>query len=447
MNRLLFLFFIVFASQLSIAQTKRVKIDSLLSAYVSLYKFNGIVLVVEKGKKSYEKSYGYANKTQNKLISSESVFPIGSLTKPFTALLILRLFEENHISINEPVSTFFKNFPHDKKITVKHLLTHTSGLFESLDDPIYREQLYTTRQFTSEEKMAFFIEKPLEFNPGSKFSYSNSGYDLLGIIIEKVSGETYEECLQKYIFKPLKMTNTGLVYSALKKESKKVNGYTYLSNTKQKEAKLWNPYLSFSSGALYSSIGDLQKFYNGLKTFKIVSKESFEAATTAYLGGYGYGWFIDTIGGNKIINHGGNIEGFTSYFLMNTENDLCIILLNNITSTSLERIGNSIYKIMTNQIYVIPKPKQEIELKPDVLRSYIGQYEVSKDYITKITLENNTLFLQINNDTKLKLSAEKENVFFIKDEDMSVEFTLKQNNIFEIKIKEGLSTKTGDKTK
>ncbi len=102
---------------------------------------------------------------------------------------------------------------------------------------------------------------------------------------------------------------------------------------------------------------------------------------------------------------------------------------------------------MTNQIYVIPKPKQEIELKPDVLRSYIGQYEVSKDYITKITLENNTLFLQINNDTKLKLSAEKENVFFIKDEDMSVEFTLKQNNIFEIKIKEGLSTKTGDKTK
>lgn len=157
---------------MSISQTTEVKIDSLLKTYVGLNKFNGTALVIEKGQKTYEKSYGYSDKTQNKLISSQSVFPIGSLTKPFTALLILRLFEENKISVNEPISTFIENFPNGKEITVKHLLTHTSGLFESLDDPSYREQLYTTRQFSSEEKMAFFRDKPLEFTPGSKFSYS-----------------------------------------------------------------------------------------------------------------------------------------------------------------------------------------------------------------------------------------------------------------------------------
>ncbi|KAF2514895.1 serine hydrolase domain-containing protein [Flavobacterium foetidum] len=447
MNLKLWLFFIVFTTNLSNSQTQEVKIDSLLKAYGRLNKFNGTALVIEKRQKIYERSYGYSDKTQNKLISSQSVFPIGSLTKPFTALLILRLFDEHKISINEPVSNFVEDFPNGKEITVKHLLTHTSGLFESLDDPIYREQLYTTRQFSSKEKMLFFRDKPLEFTPGSKFSYSNSGYDLLGIIIEKISGMTYEKCLNKYILKPLKMTNTGLVYSAVKNEKKKVKGYTYLSKTKHKEAKFWNPYLSFSSGAMYSSLEDLQKFYNGLKNFKIVSKESFDAATTPFKEGYGYGWFIDKIGGDEIVDHGGNIEGFTSYFLMNLKNDICVILLNNITSQSLERIGNSIYKIVTNKPYVIPKPKEEIIVKPEILQNYTGEYEVSANYMAEITFAENSLFLQINKEGKLKLSAEKENLFFIKDEYITVEFNLNQNNIYELKIKEGLSTKTGDKIK
>jgi len=130
---------------------------------------------------------------------------------------------------------------------------------------------------------------------------------------------------------------------------------------------------------------------------------------------------------------------------MNPDHDICVILLNNITSTSLERIGNSIYKIITDKPYSLPKPKQEIQLKKEVLLSYAGKYEISENYIAEVTFENGTLFLQINTDTKLKLSAEKENVFFIKEEDITVEFTLKENKISEIKIRQGVSTKTGDK--
>lgn len=445
MIRLTLLVFLLMTNLLVSAQDDNVKIDSLLKAYVSLNKFNGTLMIAKKSKKSYEKSYGYSNTINNERISSKSIFPIASLTKPFTALLVLKLIEENKIAIDDTIGIFFKNYPMGNKITIKHLLTHTSGTYEILRNPHYYEKLNTNEKFNSTELISFFNDKPLDFEPGTKFSYSNSGYDLLGMIIEKVTGKSYENCLKKYILTPLKMTNTGVNYNLVKQGKNKVTGYSYLSNSKQIEANLWNPNLLFSSGGLYSSISDLLKLYNGLKTNKIISKKTFGLATTPFLGGYGFGWFIDTIGSDKIINHGGNIEGFTSYFLMNEENDICIILLNNITSSSLERIGNSVYKIITNKPYTIPKPKQAIQLKQEILLSYVNKYVVSKNYIANITLENGILFLQINNDQKLKLLPEKENVFFIKGEDMEIEFISKENIVLQLKIKQGLSTKIGDK--
>lgn len=443
-RRILLVFLLI--TNLSVnAQDDNVKIDSLLKAYVSLNMFNGTLMIAKKGKEIYEKSYGYSNTINNGKISSKSIFPIASLTKPFTALLVLKLIEENKISIDDTIGNFFENYPMGNKITIKHLLTHTSGIYEILRNPYYCEKLKTNEKFNSTEIISFFKDKPLDFEPGTKFSYSNSGYDLLGMIIEKVTGQSYENCLKKYILNPLKMTNTGCDYNQVKEGKNKVTGYSYLSNSKQIETNLWNPNLLFSSGGLYSSISDLLKLYNGLKANKIISKKTFGLATTPFLDSYGYGWFIDTIGNDKIINHGGNIEGFTSYFLMNEENDICIILLNNITSSSLERIGNSVYKIITNKPYTLPKPKQVIQLKQEVLLSYISKYEVSKNYIANVTLENGTLFLQINNDQKLKLLPENENTFFVKGEDMDIEFISKENLVFQLKIRQGLSTKIGDK--
>ncbi|HLP38962.1 serine hydrolase [Lacibacter sp.] len=438
---LLFFNYIVFA------QSYSSKIDSLIKAYISLNKFNGTVLVTKNGKVVFNKSYGYGDVTNKRLITSKSIFQIGSLTKPFTALLILKIFDEKKISINEPLSKFIINYPKGSEITIKHLLTHTSGIYEALQDPNYFELLTASKQLTNEERISFFCNKPLSFTPGSKFSYSNSGYDLLGAVIEKLSGLTYQECLKKYIFEPLKMQNSGFDYRALNDKKRKVTGYSYLSKTRQIESKLWNPYAIFSSGALYSTTGDLLKFYSGLKSYRIVSREVYESAVTPFLNGYGLGWYIDSIGKDLVINHGGNIDGFTSYYLMNHQNDICIILLNNITSTSLERIGNSIYKILTNMPYILPKPKLEVPVKQEILSSYVGRYEISENYIATISLENSLLFLQINNETKMKLSAEKETVFFIKDEDMEIEFVPQKNTSFQLKIRQGLSTKIGDKIK
>ena len=436
---------LLFVSYGLFAQRTVAKIDSLLKAYIALNKFNGTVLVSERATVIFNKGYGYADNSEKNAFSAKSVFQIGSLSKSFTSLLILKLFNDKGISIDEPVSKFVDNCSFGKEVTIRHLLTHTSGIYEPLNDPEYFNQLTSNNRLSNKERNSYFKDKPLAFTPGTKFSYSNSGYNLLGSIIEIISGMTYEDCLRKYIFEPFKMRHSGFDFRAVSVNKRKVVGYSYLSKTKQIKAGSWNPYALFSSGALYSTTDDLLKFYNGLKTYKLVSKENFQTAITPYLNGYGLGWYIDSIGADRIVNHGGNIDGFSSYYLMNLQNDICIIILSNITTTSLERIGNSIYKIVTNKPYTLPKPKSEITVNKDHLAAYVGKYEISENQFATISLEGDYLFLQLNKELKYKLYPEKNNLFFVKEEDFEIEFLSFNDKALQIKIRQGLSTKVGDK--
>jgi CubicO group peptidase (beta-lactamase class C family) len=419
------------------------KIDSLLNAYRTLNKFNGTILVCKNGKTIFHNSLGFKDKSKNIFLKKNDIFPIGSLTKPFTSILILKLIEQKLVSLDDKISKFIPEYPRGSEITIQNLLTHTSGIYEELRNPKYLEQLYSRKTFDHDEKMSFFINEPLDFEPGSKFSYCNSGYTLLGIIIEKITGISYSQNLEQYIFKPLKMNNTGFDYSRIKKD--RVTGYSYLSNSKNIEVEVANADLFFSSGALYSNSNDLQKFYRGLKSRTIISDKALKQSISIFKEGYGLGWFIDKIGNDSVVNHGGNVEGFTSYFAMNLDKDICVILLSNTTSTSLERIGNSIYKIVTNQPYILPKPKQEIKLQEETLSIYTGEYKVSDSYIIKVTLEDGKLFIQTNNEQKFRILAEKESLFFIIGEDIEIEFIKTNGKVGEIKIKQGLSTKFGDK--
>lgn len=440
-----FLAVLILVSTNLVAQNYEAKIDSLIQAYVKLNKFNGVALITKNGKKIFENTYGYSNKYKNILHTKDNIFLIGSLTKSFTASIIMKLVDEKKLSLDDTVTKFLPEYKIANHVTVKHLLSHTAGIYEIFRNPNYFKQAYDSKKFSTAEKLSFFNTQPLDFVPGSQFSYSNSGYILLGVIIEIITKDSYENALKRYILNPMKMTHTGYDYGQLKNEKQKVVGYSYLSKTRQLESKLWNPDLLFSSGALYSTTADIYKFYKGLTTYQLISKENLSAATSPYIGGYGYGWFIDSIANDKIINHGGNIDGFTSYLLFHPKTDICIILLNNITSSTLETIGNSIYKILTDKPYNLPKPKKEIQLNVDELTKYVGLYKVSEDYMMRVTVEKENLFLQINKEEKMKLSAESTKYFFIKDEDISLEFISKDGQIVELKLKQGLSTKYGEK--
>lgn len=425
-------------------ENKKEEIDHIIKAFEGINKFNGTALIHYQNKNIFERSYGWQNGEKKIPNQDKSIYQIASLTKSFTALVIVKLSEEGKLSFKDPISKFIADYPRGNEITIEHLLTHTSGIYEVLRNKEYFSLLHTGKAIAKNKELSFFKNEPLDFEPGTQFSYTNSGYIVLGLIIEKITGLSYEDAVRKIILTPLKMTHTGFNYMALKSPYKTVP-YSYISKTKQEKTKVWNSTLTGPAGQIYSTAEDLYNYYLGLRDYKIVSKEAFKKATTPYLSGYGYGWFIDDLYGKKLINHGGNIEGSTSYFAMLPEDDLCIILLNNITSKKLEKAGNTILAALLGQPYTLPQPKKETTLSADVLKKYAGDYELSDDSIIHILYENGQLFIQNNKDPKVRMLAEKEDVFFLQDDDTEISFIFKKGEKDVITIKKGLSSKTAER--
>lgn len=425
-------------------ERKKQVIDSIIRSYMAINKFNGTAMIHYQHQTVFERSYGWQNAEKKIPNHNESIYQIASLTKSFTALTILKLSEEGKLSVKDPISKFIADYPRGNEITIENLLTHTSGIYEPLRNKEYFRLLHTTESISKNKEISFFKDEPLDFEPGTQFSYTNSGYILLGMIIEKITGLSYEEAVRKFILKPLKMNRTGFDYLDLKSADKTVP-YSYLSTTKQEKTEIWNPALTGSAGQIYSTADDLYQYYKGLRDYKIVSKDVFKKAATPYLSGYGYGWFIDDLYGKKLINHGGNIEGATSYFAMLPDDDICIILLNNITSKKLEKAGNTILASLLNQPYDLPSPKKEVILDSTLLKKYTGHYELSKDEVVHILYENGQLFIQNNNGEKVRMLAEKEDAFFIQDDDTEITFIFKKGEKDVVMIKKGLSSKTAEK--
>jgi CubicO group peptidase (beta-lactamase class C family) len=296
---------------------------------------------------------------------------------------------------------------------------------------------------SKERMLSFFIDKPLDFDPGTQYSYCNSGYILLGLIIEKVTGQSYQVAVRDFILKPLKMYHSGFDFAGLKSLNKAM-GYIKYTQIVHEESIPWDSTATFSAGSLYSTIEDLYLWHKGLLNYKVYNKLSMEDATTPYLQGYGLGCWIDTMYNKKIVSHGGNILGFTGYFGRIQEDDVVVILLNNIYNHQIETIGLSIFAILYDQPYSY---FDEIKLDPADLEKYVGTYEVNADYKVQITRSGNQLFIQRNNQPAIELFAYKQNTFFQKDDDIRVSFQNNDGIISKITISEGLNTKRGDKIK
>jgi CubicO group peptidase (beta-lactamase class C family) len=351
------------------------------------------------------------------------------------------LAEQHKLSIDDKLSKYFPDFKRGDEITIKHLLTHTSGIYEILRDHTAFNE--STQPRSKERMLSFFINKPLDFDPGTQYSYCNSGYILLGLIIEKVTGKSYEQVVRDYILEPLRMEHSGFDFAGLQSPDK-ATGYTKYTKTIKEASIPWDSTATYSAGSLYSTVGDLYRWHKGVLNYIVYNKSSMEEATTPFLEGYGLGCWVDTIYNKKVVSHGGNILGFTSYFGRIQEEDVCIILLNNIFNHQIETIGLSILAILYNQPYSY---FDEIKLKPDVLEKYVGEYVINADYKVKITREGDHLFIQRNNLPETEIFAYKENTFFQKDDDVRISFQNEKGIINKITIIEGLSTKKGDKFK
>ncbi len=414
--------------------TTQQKLDALMDAYCKVNKFNGSVLVSQKGKILLEKGYGIKNFQSKTMNDEHSIFQIYSITKTFTSTVILKLVELKKLSLSDKLSKFYPEFPKGDSITIENLLTHTSGIYDYTHGNNMPDQ-------SEKSFLAFLAAKLLDFSPGSNWSYSNSGYYLLGFIIKKITGISYEMAVRKYIFTPLEMKNSGFDFKNLSNKNK-TTGYSVFSEETKKEVIPGDSTGPFSAGAIYSTVGDLFKYHSCLQEFSVIKKASLEKAYLSFKNNYGYGWIIKSYEGKKMVSHSGGFEGYRSNLARIPEDDICIVVLNNNENANVEILTKKILDILYNKPYKTPF---EIKLSKEVLKKYTGTYQVATPpLVMYITVEDGRLVAQASGQQKTIVLAQKENYFFAEEADGFLEFLKNEDGIFnELIIHQGGQDITG----
>jgi CubicO group peptidase (beta-lactamase class C family) len=421
MKKIFFLVAAVCLVYAGCAQDTQRKLDTLISTYAKMNRFNGSALVAKNGTLLLNKGYGYQNDSDKVLNSANTIFQLGSLTKQFTSAVILTLLEEKKLALSDRLSKYFPDYPKGDSITIQQLLTHTSGIYSYTNDRNFMSS-EITKPASREKMMALFNDKPLDFSPGSAWNYSNSGYSMLGYIIEEVTKKPYEQVVREYIFTPLHMTHSGFDFTHLKDKNKAI-GYFSLNDNESQPAPIVDSTVSFSAGAIYSTTGDLYLWHQALQQNTVLSKEQQEAAYTPVKNNYGYGWVIDSIEGKRRVGHTGGIPGFITVISRVPEDDVCIVLLSNASSKSINDITKSIYAILYNKPYDLPKEKATVMLPAGIVKQYEGEYEIKPGLTVTMVVKDGELVATPTGQSPKTLHAEKEDFFFEKEEDIQVEFT------------------------
>jgi CubicO group peptidase (beta-lactamase class C family) len=396
------------------------KLEELMTAYSKQYKFNGTVLVAHNGKILLDKGYGLRDAAGKIPNDQNSIFQIGSITKQFTSTVILKLQEEKKLNVSDKLIKYFPDYPKGDSITIFHLLTHTSGIYSYTNDPEFMEH-EVSKPSDRKKMMALFKDKPLQFSPGSQWEYSNSAYSLLGYIIEDVAKMPYEQAVRKYIFKPLKMDHSGFDFTHLNDRNKAI-GYFRLNGETNTPAPIVDSSVSYSAGAIYSTVGDLYSWYQGMQANRIITKASKEKAQTPVKNNYGYGWGIDSLYGKRKIGHSGGIHGFNTNMAGIPEDNTCVILLNNASSPHLEKITESIFAILYNKPYDLPKEAVTITVPEEVLKQYVGVYELSPELIITVHVADGKLMGKPEGQEELQLRPTNEDRFFVQEVEADVKF-------------------------
>jgi CubicO group peptidase (beta-lactamase class C family) len=396
------------------------KFDEYLSAAAKL-GFTGSALVARDGRVIFSRGYGMANAEWDIPNAPQTKFRLGSITKQFTAASILLLQERGKLGVQDPICKYFDNCPEAwKEITIHHLLTHTGGIPNFTSFPDYRKTM--TIPVTMQSLVERFRDKPLDFKPGEKMSYSNSGYIALGHIIEKVAGESYESFLQKNIFDPLKMTNSGYDRHTTVLKNR-ATGYSS-RNGKRINSDYLEMTIPHAAGALYSTVEDLFAWNEALFSDKLLSAKSREAMMTADKNNYAYGLTVNQQHNRRVVAHGGGINGFNTILARFPEEKVTVVVLRNADygSPAPGKVSQDLAAILFGEKYEIPRERVAIKIDPKILDAYVGQYELRPDFIITMTREGDSLMTQATGQPKFELFPESETKFFLKVVDAQVTF-------------------------
>ncbi|MEE3052663.1 MAG: serine hydrolase [Planctomycetota bacterium] len=405
---------------------------TLASELADLYLASGIsadspgfsVLVSRDGKESFCRGYGLARVKEKLAAGPDTPFRIGSVTKQFTSAAILKLREDGKLEVSDKLSKFFPGFPRGDEVTLHHLLSHTSGIHSYTDAPGF------IKGVTSPVKAAVLVEKirkePFDFDPGQRFKYSNSGYFLLGLIVERASGKPYGEYLREKFFKPLGMKNTGLHRRGFEPGGEAL-GYTRAGKG-YKLAVDWDMSWAGGAGALYSTVRDLGLWNEGLFAFKVLERKSLDLAFTpnkllddSGKAFYACGWAISRYRGLRLIGHSGGLHGFQSYLVRYPEQNLTVAVLANAEFSPAAKAQVLADLWLTAVMEPRPLREEKTGLAGKGYDDYAGRYDYGSGVMT-IEREGDSLFAQLGLQPRFEIFPAGDDEFFWKVVEARVKF-------------------------
>lgn len=402
------------------AKVDPARMDAIVRADADKGGFMGVVLVARDGDILFDKGYGSANLEWKIANDGDTKFRLGSVTKQFTGAAILLLQERGKVKLDAPIKTYLPDVPVAwDKVTVRNLLTHSSGIpnFTSFDDYAKLKTLAAT----TDSLIARFRDKPLDFQPGEKYAYSNSGYILLTAIVEKASGQPYAAFLADNIFKPLGMTDTGYDSHATI-IPRRAAGYS-----PSPQGVVNTDYLDMTipqgAGALYSTSHDLLKWQRGLFGGKLLKPDSLKAYLTPFKDNYALGVTVVTADGSTTVSHGGGIEGFNTWLGYDPDRKLTVVVLANLNGDAPGRLGQAMFTLARGGKVTLASERQSVSLAPEALQAYVGTYDIAPTFGITVRAEGGKLIAQATGQDPIEMLAEKPDHFFFRTVDAQLVFT------------------------
>jgi CubicO group peptidase (beta-lactamase class C family) len=366
----------------------RERLDQIAGSYTADNTFMGAVLVARGNDILLNKGYGEANVEQNIPNDPNTKFRIGSLTKQFTAALVLLLQQDGKLRIEDPVRKYLPDAPKSwDKITLAELLGHNSGIPEIQSDPRFRS--WAMSPHTHADELALFEDRPLNFEPGSKNEYSNSNYLVLGAVIEKVTGEDYGTLLHNRILKPLGMNDSGVDKDGLVLP-KRAQGYNN-DNGRLVPAASESMSVPWSAGSMYSTANDLLRWERGLFDGKVLSAGSLKEMTTPGKVSHGFGVGVTTEDGMEVVDHNGAIEGFVAHLAYVPEPRIAVIVLSNVFGGASPAMGNQLVETMLGKSVVLASERKAVPISKDDLAKFEGTYQMSSGMSFTFTARGDSL--------------------------------------------------------
>ncbi len=364
--------FVISGFAQSSSEALEANVDEFVKAQMENRKIPGVSLaVVKDGKPVIVKGYGLANMEHNVPVKPETIFQSGSVGKQFTSMAVMILVEEGKIGLDEKISKYLGDVPASwAKMTIRHLLTHTSGMTD------YSPTFDFRRDYTEAEILKMAKEVPVAFAPGEKWQYSNLGYVTLGIIVGKVSGRFYGDFLQERVFKPLGMT-TARVISEADIVPNRSAGYRLVKGELKNQEWVSPSVNSTADGALYLTALDMMKWDDALTSGKLISKSGYEALwkpvklNSGKDHSYGFGWTVKSVNGSRVIEHGGAWQGFKSHIARYPDEKLTVIMFANLENMDPTKFAHGVVEIIEPKL--IPKPVADPD--PKITAEYKSLFE------------------------------------------------------------------------